>query len=88
MSSYRTVSKVFGIDKSTIIKITAGSAKELVRLASQFIKFPKTNYETASAFQLFKSFCNCSLPEVSGAIDGTHIEILKPDNEGSRIIFA
>ena len=46
-NSYRTVSKVFGIGKSTVIKITADSVKELVRLAARFIKFPKTNYESA-----------------------------------------
>ena len=57
--------------------------KVLVRLTSRFIKFLKTNYETASAVQLFKSFCNCSLPQVLGEIDGTQIEILKPDNETS-----
>ena len=60
--------------------------KVLVRLTSRFIKFLKTNYETASAVQLFKSFCNCSLPQVLGEIDGTQIEILKPDN-GTSVDF-
>ena len=60
-NSYRTVRKVFGFGKSTVIKITADFLKELVRSASQLIKFPKANCETASAVQLFKSFCNCSL---------------------------
>ena len=53
-NSYRTVSKVFGIGKSTVIKITPDFVKELVRLASRFIKFPKTNCKTASTVQLFK----------------------------------
>ena len=52
-NSYRAVSKVFGIGKSTVIKITADSIKELVRLAARFIKFPKTNYESASAVNHF-----------------------------------
>ena len=77
---------MFGIDKSTVIKITADFVKELVRLVSRFIKFPKTN--TASAVQLFKSFCNCSLPQVLGSIDGTHTEILKPDHESSVDCFS
>ena len=76
-NSYRTVSKVFGFGKSTVIKITADFVKELVRSTSRLIKFPKANCETASAVQLFKSFCNCSLPQVLGAIDGARIEILK-----------
>ena len=44
---------MFGIGKSAVIKITAYFVKELVRLVLRFIKFPKTNYETASAVQLF-----------------------------------
>ena len=84
--SYRTVSKVFG--KATVIKITADFVKELVRLASRFIKFLKRNYKTASAVELFKSFWSCSLPQVLGAIDGTHIEILKPHNESSMDYFS
>ena len=76
-NSYRAVSKVFGFGKSTVIKITADFVKGLVRSASRLIKFPKTNCETASAVQLFKSFCNGSLPQVLGAIDGARIEILK-----------
>ena len=58
-NSFKTVSKVFGFGKSTVIKITADFVKELLGSASRFVKFPKTNYETASAIQLFKSFCNC-----------------------------
>ena len=58
-NSFGTVSKVFGFGKSAVIKFTADFVKELVRSASRFIKFPKTNYETASAVQLFKPFCNC-----------------------------
>ena len=76
-NSYRTVSKVFGFGKSTVIKITVDFVKELVRSASRLIKFPKANCETASTVQLLKSFSNCSLPQVLGAIDGARIKILK-----------
>ena len=68
---------MFGFGKSTVIKITADFVKELVRSASRLINFPKANCKTASAVQLFKSFCNCSLPQVLGAIDGARIEILE-----------
>ena len=87
-NSYRTVSKVFGIGKSTVIKITKSFVKELIKLAPQFIKFPKTTYDTANAIQLFKIFCSCELPQVLGAIDGTHIEIMKPDTESAVDYFS
>ena len=86
-SSYRVVSKVFGIGKSTLIKIIAVFVNKSVRLASRFTNFAKTNYEIASAVQSFKSFCNCSLPQVLRVIDVSHIEILKPDNESSVDYF-
>ena len=86
-NSYKSVSKVFGIGKSTVIKITVDFVKKVVRLALRFIKFWKTNYETASTVQLFRSFCNCSLPQVFGAIDRTGIEILKPYNEPDSGLF-
>ena len=51
-------------------------------------KISESKLRFASAVQLFKSFCNCSLPQVLGAIDGNQIEILKPDNESSMDCFS
>ena len=78
-NSYRTISKVFGIGKATVIAICRDFNNELTRVAHQFINFPENGRETGTAIQSFQRFCNCVIPQVLGAIDGTHIEILSPD---------
>ena len=74
-----TVSKVFGVAKSTVVKIVHDLRTELCRISSQFIKFPKNSIETACEIQKFKVLTACVIPQVVGVIDGTHIEILSPD---------
>ena len=37
--------------------------------------FPRTTEDTANAIQPFKIISNSPIPQVIGAIDGTHIEI-------------
>ena len=78
-NSYRTVSKVFGIAKSTVVKIVHDFCSELCSISHQFIKFPNNAIETASEIQSFKVMTGCVIPQVLGAIDGTHIEILSPE---------
>lgn len=83
---YRTVSKVFGIAKSTVVLVTHNFVQELARLSGQFIRFPVTAQETSIAIQKFKEFTSCQLPSVVGAVDATHSEILAPDSE-SRVDY-
>ena len=78
-NSYRTVSKVFGIAKSTVVKIVNNFCAEICNISPQFIKFPKNAVETASQIQRFKVMTECVIPQVVGAIDGSHIEIISPD---------
>ena len=75
---YRSVSKVFGVGKSTVIKIFQDGINHIVQLASTFIKLPVTALETALATASFQKFTYCAIPQVVGAVDGTHIEILAP----------
>ena len=70
-NSFRTISKVFGIGKSTVIELVNELISELVRMSPEFIKFPKTTSETGAKI----SFCDitgCKIPQVLGGIDGTH----------------
>ena len=78
-NSYRTVGKVFGLGKSTVVKIVNTFCLELFRIAPQFIKFPNNGIETASEIQRFKVTTECVIPQVLGAIDGTHVEIISPN---------
>ena len=76
--SYRSVSKVFGVRKSTVIKIFQDGINHIVQLAPTFIKFPVTALETALATMSFQEFTDCAISQVVGAVDSTHMEILAP----------
>ena len=86
-SSFRTISKVFGIGKSIVIKLVNELISELVRMSPEFIKFPKTTLETAAKIRSFRDFTGCKIPQVLGAIDGTHVEILTPSSDSKVDYF-
>ena len=48
----------------------------LYDLRNEYIKFPETGAETASTVETFEELS--SLPNIAGAIDGTHIRISAP----------
>ena len=75
---YRSVSKVFGVAKSTVIKILQDGINHIVQLAPMLIKFPVTELETTLATTSFKEFTDCAIPQVVGGVGGAHIEILAP----------
>ena len=77
----RSVSKVFGVGKSTIIKIFQDGINHIVQLAPTFIKFLVTTLETALATTSFQESTNCAIPQVVGTVDATYIEILAPLSE-------
>ena len=86
-NSFRTISKVFGIAKSTVIKLVNELISELVRMSPEFIKFTKTTLETGAKIRSFCDFTGCKIPQVLGAIDGTHIEILAPSSDSKVDYF-
>ena len=85
-NSYRTASKVFGVAKSTVIKATQEFIRELLQFSQHFIHFPESELETAIAIEKFSESVDCDLPQVVGAIDATHVQILAPANE-SRVDY-
>ena len=78
---YRATSKVFGIGLSTACKLLDEFYSAVFHLAPQFISFPKNGRETAREIQKFRVFTECLIPQVVGAIDGTHVEIICPDSD-------
>ena len=58
------VSKVFGIWKSTVIKIVQVVTYELVVLSCSFIRFPQIILEHATAKKPFSKFLNRKIPQV------------------------
>ena len=64
------------VGKSTIIEAVQDVVEALYELRNDFIKFPATMVETASAIRYFEHLS--ALPNIAGAIDGTHIRISAP----------
>lgn len=67
-----------GVEKSTVIKIFQQGIASIIPLANNFIKFLKTTFENAEAIKHFQEFTEWKIPEVVGAIDGIHTEIMTP----------
>ena len=86
-NSYRTASKVLGIAKSTVIKVTNEFVQAMLQFTEHFIQFPQTEMETRIAIEKLKESFECELPQVVGAIGATHVEILAPSNE-SRVDYS
>ena len=60
----------------------------MLRLAPRCIHFPRRRTETAEAIEQFKVFCQCRIPQVLGALDGTHIPIVAPNVDGKVDYFS
>ena len=86
-NSYRTISKTFGVGKSTSVEITKEFCQTISSRADEFIRFPQSMRETAEAIAKFKDDYNCKIPQVVGAIDATHIHILGPPGESKADYF-
>jgi hypothetical protein len=76
--SFRDIATHFDVGKSTCVTITKEFCQALNRLSRRFIKFPVNCRDTTRAIALFQD--DCRIPQAIGAIDGTHIEIIAPEN--------
>ena len=75
-SCFHTVAKTFAVGKSTATQIAREFCSKMLRLTPRYIHFPRSRRETAEAIEQFKVFCQCRIPQVIGALDGTHIPIV------------
>ena len=85
--SYRSTGKTFGVAKSTTVSITHYFCEEPSSHAVDFIKFLLSRKESAAAISKFREYCNCKIPQIVGAIDGTHIGIKALQNESKIDYF-
>ena len=75
-NSYSTIGANLGVGKSTVIKAVQDVTEALFDLRNEYIKFPVTEVETVANIETFSELSD--LPNITGAIDGTHIEIKAP----------
>ena len=76
--SFCDVAMQFDVGKSMCVKITGAFCHALNRVSRHFIKFRVTCRETTRRIALFLD--ECKIPQAVGAIDGTHFEIVPPEN--------
>ena len=87
-NSFRTVAKTLAVGKSTAVQITREFCSEMLRLAPRYIHFPRSRRETVEAIRQFKVFCQYRIPQVFGALDGTHIPIVALNVDGNADYFS
>ena len=75
--SYRSTGQTFGISASIVGRITKDFVGALVYLRNRYIFWPKTRAQCSRVIESFKDLS--PLPNVFGAIDGTHVEIIAPE---------
>ena len=77
-NAYRTVTSTFGIGKSTAVEITNSFLDALNELYEDWITFPASVQVTGEAIQRFFDNNPFNIPQILGAIDGSHIPIKAP----------
>ena len=77
-ADYRSTGHIFGVAKGTVCVIVHEVCDAIVQvLMKKYIKFPSGNQLTA----VLNGFERChGFPQCVGAVDGTHIEILAPED--------
>ena len=78
---YRTLSALFGVGRSTVGAIVVETCQKIAsHLLPRYVKVPEGNSlkEIVQGFETGWGF-----PQTAGAIDGTHIPIIRPDESAS-----
>ena len=77
-NSYISIGPSFNVGKSTVIEAVQDVVGALNELKDEYIRFPETPAETAAFIETFENLL--LLPNIVGAIDGTHVKIAAPKN--------
>ena len=85
-NSYKSIGPVFNVGKSTAIEATQDVINGLYDLRNEWIKFPLTTAETAAIIETFEN--HSDLPNIAGAIDGSHVRILAPSGDSAVDYFS
>ena len=83
-NSYLTIGANFSVGKSTVIEAVQDVTGTLFELRNEYIKCPVSEAETRTCIETFSELSN--LPNVAGAIDGTHIQIKAPDENAATTL--
>ena len=75
---FTSLSLQFGAGSSTCHEICKEFETHLCSLRENYVKFPKTQEEIQNAINSFEEFSE--IPQVMGAVDGSHISILAPSD--------
>ena len=75
-SGYLHTASLFGIAKSTAIKVINSILDIIIAISPQVIKFPGTEGVWKQIGNEFEA--NCGFPDVAGAVDGTIFQIERP----------
>ena len=89
-TEYRTIAELFGLGRSTVCEIVIDTCDALAKLAPHHVYVPQN--ESLREVVRGRGFeWRWGFPQTAGAIDGTHIPILKPHHcttaEKDTILF-
>ena len=85
-NSFQSVGSMFGVHKATVQKFVNLFIDGILLLKNDFITFPRNGPELLKSIKTFLH--KTKLPHVAGAIDGTHVEISKPQGESAVDYFS
>ena len=77
-NSYESIGPNFNVGRSTVLEVVQDVVEALFNLKNVYIKFPITEAETRVCIETFQDVSD--LPNIVGAIDGSHIIAAPPDS--------
>lgn len=75
-NSYVSIGPSFNVGKATVVEAVQDVVEALYEVRNEYIKFPETEAETLGAAGTFEELSE--LPNIVGAIDGSHVQIKAP----------